>query len=128
MMRGVGVEDLEAGEVGDLGGEAAPVVDRADHGDPGRLAGALVVLAETRAPSGRCPCPRRWRRSPRRATTKAPGVPGEVGEQRAVSGARRDRLPVTVPSSSAPVELVRVGLEAGLADHEAPAVPLETTA
>ena len=43
---GVGLEDLQAGEISHLAGKSPPVVDRAQHRDPGRFAGALVVLAE----------------------------------------------------------------------------------
>ena len=43
----IGVEHVLADVVGDLGGEAPGVVDRADQDDAVRLADPLVVLAET---------------------------------------------------------------------------------
>ena len=37
---------MDAGEIADLFAKAGVVVDRADHRDPDRFAGTLVVLAE----------------------------------------------------------------------------------
>ena len=64
-----------------LVGEAAMLVDGTDDGNPGCLAGTLVVLAEARSHLHDARCPRRSTTKRPPSTVKAPGALSEIPEQ-----------------------------------------------
>ncbi len=121
--RGVGVEDLHSGEIAHLGGETCPIVHGADHGDPDRFTGVLVVLTE----------PGRHLDDPGALVHgdeilaedhERAGRVGEVREQRTESAPDEIRAGHGAEDLGT-AENVRVCLEAPVTDDDAPVAPLQ---